>query len=177
MGLSHTERSLQSISDRQALCSCLWDGDRRAATYRAMNRLKKASILVVEDDPTTLDFLVEILEESGHDCRTALDGIEALNIIQNEDFDVIISNVHMPGIDGLELMSRVREIAPTMPFIITSGYVDDHPPAEILEAGAQVFLKKPFKLDELTQSVNSILEARQKRGFVERPKQNFIKDK
>ena len=125
--------------------------------------MRKASILVVDDDPFMVDIIVELLEESGHSFRTALNGIEALDVIQKEAFDIVISNVHMPGMDGLELMSRVQDIAPTVPFIITSGNVEDHAQTQILEAGAQAFLKKPFKLDELTESVNRILEAREGR--------------
>ena len=119
--------------------------------------MRKASILVVDDDPLTLDFIIEFLEESGFGCRKARNGIEALDIMQNETFDIVIANVHMPRMDGLELMSKAREIAPSIPFIITCGYLEDHPPDEILEAGAQGFLKKPFKPSALKDSVNRIL--------------------
>lgn len=124
--------------------------------------MRRASILVVEDDSSTLETIVEMLQSFGYACRTAANGEEALNFAPWDKFDMILSNINMPGPNGLELMSMVRKTAPDMPFIITSGYIQEHTLNEAFEAGADDFLVKPFRSYELRARVGRILKQRLK---------------
>lgn len=117
--------------------------------------MPQSSILVVEDDAPILETMVEILDLHGHKCLGTQKPLDALALIQIHIFDIVLSDYMMPVIDGLELMSRVRQILPHIPFIITSGYITR---TEALEAGAEDFLKKPFKPSQLIESVNRILD-------------------
>jgi len=101
--------------------------------------MRQASILVVEDDSLTLEAIAEVLQSVGYACQTATSGKEALNFIPWDKFDMILSNLHMPGPNGLQLMSMVRNTAPDMPFIITSGYIQEHTYSQVFEAGADDF--------------------------------------
>jgi len=125
----------------------------------------QSSILVVEDDSPTRQAIVEMLESFGYTCRTAANGLEALNLMGGDKFDMVLSNLHMPGLDGLELVAEVRKIAPDMPFIITSGYIEEHTYDRAFEAGAQDFIRKPFSVHELRARVDRVL------------KQRYLKDK
>lgn len=122
--------------------------------------MRGASILVVEDDSLTLDQIVEMLQSFGYTCRAVANAEEALNFAPWDKFDMILSNLHMPGRSGLELMSMVRDRAPDMPFIVTSGYIQEHTYSQVFEAGVDDFLQKPFRKDELRARVNRILKQR-----------------
>jgi len=124
--------------------------------------MRRASILVVEDDSSALEAIAGMLQSFGYACRTAADGEEALNFAPWDKFDMILSNLHIPGPNGLQLMSMVRNTAPDMPFIITSGHIQEHTYTQVFEAGADDFLVKPFRGDELRARMNRILKQRLK---------------
>lgn len=117
--------------------------------------MRQGYILVAEDDDLTREIIIEALESLGHTCQSAANGLEALNLLQEDKFDLVVSNIGMPGMTGLELIAQVRQTMPDMPFILTSGY---HTGEKALEAGAQDFFKKPFNLGEFGARVNQVLQ-------------------
>lgn len=119
----------------------------------------KASVLVVDDDLSMVEVIVETLERSHYCYRTAENGAKALDVLQEHPIDLVISDVMMPQMTGLELMNHARETFPDMPFILISGYITGE---EAFDAGADDFIKKPFKLREIEDSVKRILETRGK---------------
>jgi two-component system chemotaxis response regulator CheY len=108
-------------------------------------------ILIADDEPTTLLVLETALQELGHDCLTAADGLEAWSLLQTSAVDVIISDWVMPGMDGVELCRRLREQprAEYGYFIFLTGNTDKHHVLAGIEAGADDYLPKPLDLDEL----------------------------
>ena len=110
-----------------------------------------ATILVVEDEPTIREVVCDILKAS-HTCRAVRTAEEGLELLAAEAFDVAITNVKLPEMDGEEFMLRARELHPALPVILISGgYGYDELTYE--EDGAFGYLLKPFRADELEELV------------------------
>jgi two-component system response regulator FlrC len=110
-----------------------------------------ATILVVEDEPTIREVVCDILSAS-HTCRAVRTAEEGLALLAADSFDVVITNVKLPEMDGDEFMLRARELNPALPFIVISGgYGYDE--RKFLDAGAFGYLLKPFRADELEELV------------------------
>ena len=114
-------------------------------------------ILVVEDDRRTSDYIVKGLSESGHVSDVIADGREALALAAQENFDLLIVDRMLPGLDGLALVKALRGAGAKMPvlFLTAIGGVEDR--VEGLEAGADDYLVKPFAFSELLARVNALL--------------------
>jgi two-component system chemotaxis response regulator CheY len=108
-------------------------------------------ILIVDDEPTTLLVLESALQELGHDCLAAADGLEAWSLLQTAAVDAIISDWVMPGMDGIELCRRLREQrrAEYTYFIFLTSNSERQQALAGIEAGADDYLLKPLDLDEL----------------------------
>ncbi|MCP4579648.1 MAG: response regulator [Deltaproteobacteria bacterium] len=141
--------------------------------------MDKISILVVDDDATTIKILKETLSSFGYNCRTANDGFEALELIRNEVFSAIICDIRMPGMDGFEVVAAVRKIAPDIPFIVITGFTQEYVYDQIIEAGAADYIEKPIKLGELRIKLNRVLEERLllKKNSVLLKKANSLNDR
>ena len=122
--------------------------------------MNKKTILVVDDDAGTIRLLKDSLGSLGYGCRTAEDGIEALELIGKEAFSAAICDIRMPGMDGLEVMERAREIAPDIPFIVMTGFGQEYFYDQIIEAGATDYIKKPIELSELRLKLDRLLDER-----------------
>jgi DNA-binding NtrC family response regulator len=119
-----------------------------------------ASVLVVDDDPLVNDFLVATLRESELDVERAFSGEEALELIAEREFDLIISDVKMEGIDGLELLDRVRKTAPDTVVIVMTAYAKIADAVRAMKAGAFEYLVKPVGADATEAVVVRALEFR-----------------
>ena len=106
-------------------------------------------ILIVDDDKQIRDFVSCALEMKGFSCQTASSAADALILIERESFDIILSDVVMPGMSGLELISHVRKSYPKILTVIMTGYDDKFDHQGAIQAGAHDFIKKPFTRDEL----------------------------
>ncbi len=123
--------------------------------------MSQEPVLVVDDEALVRTTIAENLRSLGYACRTASDGLEALELIKGNGFEVIISDVCMPGIDGLELMEKTRQIKPSTSFIIITGHTMDYPYHKVIGAGANDFLKKPLKMSEIKFKLERIFRERQ----------------
>ena len=121
---------------------------------------KQKVILVIDDDPQIRMMIAEVIESFGHICQTAADGLEALDMIQKEKFDIAICDIRMPGINGLELVERAKQINLDVPFIIMTGFSEEYSYERVIEVGAQDFIKKPFTFQELKAKFDRILKER-----------------
>ena len=123
-----------------------------------MNREKSYKILVVDDEPDLRELLADEFEYAGHEPVIASNGKEAFDLCSSHDFDAVISDVRMPGGDGIELLERLRakEEAPLV-FLVT-GYADITRD-KALAKGATNLLTKPYDIIELCSSVLNILES------------------
>lgn len=119
------------------------------------------SVLVVDDNPDLLDFLSRNLEPF-YDVYVAGDGEKAICLMQDQAIDVIVSDVMMPVMDGFELLKHIREnkMLCHIPFILLSAYDSVDSKIQGLDYGADVYLEKPFSLNHLKATINSLLENR-----------------
>lgn len=118
---------------------------------------QRKTILVAEDDEQILSAIAEYFERSGYNLILAFDGLEALEIFRESKADLIISDVMMPKMDGLELVRRVREIDPLLPIILLTAKDDILDRLLGLEMGADDYITKPFSLRELEARMKAVL--------------------
>jgi CheY-like chemotaxis protein len=126
-----------------------------------------AKILVVDDDRAILATVDLLLKKAGHQVTTASDGRAGIRLCQNERFDLLIVDIFMPDMDGLETISQVHQVHPDLPVIVISGYqfggTGEKRPDFLHMAtalGAVHGLPKPFRPAELIAAVNTCLDRR-----------------
>lgn len=122
-----------------------------------------ASILVLEDDDLLRDVLVKSLEDEDYTVVPAAGSLQALAEVERAQFDLIISDVRMQGMDGLDCLAQIRTIHPAMRSIVMTGYASDDAPLRALTVEADEYLYKPIDLDILCTSVERVLEGRAER--------------
>jgi diguanylate cyclase (GGDEF)-like protein len=114
---------------------------------------KRGSILVVDDDMLILDSLNKGLSLIGYHCSTAVSAAKALEQLQKEAFDIMIIDIVLPDMRGLELTAKVKKIKSDMAIIIMTGIIDEFSYEDAIEAGASDFIKKPFHVKELVARI------------------------
>lgn len=108
--------------------------------------IKHLRVLVVDDDPTILEVISTFLESKGYSVETSANGQQALESIEQAEFDLVISDIEMAGMNGFELLRRIRESYPKIGIILMTGYEEAHPLSAALRAGADGYISKPFSL-------------------------------
>lgn len=124
------------------------------------NDKNKPRILVVDDDPGIVSFLRRGLIFEGYDVDTASDGAEALAKIRDSEPDLLILDVMMPGVDGIEVGKRLRQVS-TIPILMLTAKGTLADKLAGFNSGADDYLVKPFEFDELLMRVKSLLKRRQ----------------
>ena len=118
------------------------------------------TICIVDDEPAILNTLSSILEDEGYQVTIAKTGEEALNVIQREPPDVVLLNIWMPELDGLEVLKRVRGQFPNMMIIMMSGHGSVETVVKAMKLGAYDYLEKPLDLERVPMLVrNAIRES------------------
>jgi len=120
-----------------------------------------ASILVVDDEKAIQEILAFTLTAEGYDVATVGSGEEALTRVEQQDFDVILTDIVMPGVDGLEVLERSRLLNPRASVIVMTAYAALETAISALRGGACDFLEKPFEIDDLKQRVRRLLQFRE----------------
>lgn len=115
-------------------------------------------ILIAEDEEITLKHLKYALEKEGHTVTGVANGLDALKKIEEEGFDILVADIKMPGMDGITLLSEVRDKYPAMEVIIITGFGSVESAVEAMKKGATDYITKPFNLDELNLKINKIQE-------------------
>lgn len=103
-----------------------------------------AKILVIDDEKSIRNTLKEILEYEGHEVQDAPDGLEGLKKIEAEKFDIILSDIKMPKMDGMELLDKILELQNDTPIIMISGHGTIETAVEAIKKGAYDFIAKPL---------------------------------
>jgi DNA-binding NtrC family response regulator len=114
-------------------------------------------ILVVDDDDTIRDTLYELLSEE-YLCQTAETAEKAFARLEADAYDVVLTDISMPGLSGLELLGHIRQMFPNTPVIMISGIGDEEHAQGLIRLGAFDFLLKPFTLDAVEKSVRRAVE-------------------
>lgn len=124
------------------------------------NRInEQARILVVEDDLDLREAMCETLALAGYPAIGAADGAEALRIIGNNDFSLVISDVHMDGIDGHQLLTAVKKSKPELPFVLVTAYGSIEQAVDAIQNGAADYLTKPFEAEVLVEVASRFASA------------------
>ncbi len=125
------------------------------------NPLRKSTVLVVDDEELYRRALERVLTRAGHHVLTARDANEALASVSTEPVELVLADVRMPGLSGLELVRQIHDFAPDLPCIVITGYGGADQSLEALRAGAFWYLEKPFeqaRLDVIRRLVEQAIE-------------------
>lgn len=117
-------------------------------------------ILIVDDERDIRQLLREMLTLEGHEVAEATNGAEALTRLRDASFDLVLTDVRMPNLSGVELLRRVREVSPSTEVVVATAYAELDTAIECMRAGAFDLLRKPFNLQELFSCVSRALEKR-----------------
>jgi two-component system response regulator HydG len=120
----------------------------------------RANILVVDDDPATVSGLERLLAGEGHSVRTAANGAEAIEAVTERIPDVVVTDLQMPNMSGIELIGKLHEIDPDLPVIVATGIADFASAVSAMRGGAEDYVAKPIDLDVLTLIIDRVLERR-----------------
>ncbi|HEY0173408.1 MAG TPA: response regulator [Pyrinomonadaceae bacterium] len=124
-----------------------------------------AAILIVDDDDAVRDVLYDLFSEQ-HLCHAAATAEQALGFLRDQTYDTVLTDISMPGLSGVELLSILRREQPDTPVIVVSGIGDRTHAEGLTRLGAFDFILKPFRLESVEQSVSRALE--HSRGLKER---------
>ena len=119
---------------------------------------KEARILVVDDDRQLADNLVEYLSKLGYQAAPAYGGREALTMFEQGDFQLVITDLKMPEMDGMELLEAVKALDRRVVAMVITGYGTIESAVEAMKKGAYDYIPKPFKMEELEVIVSRALE-------------------
>jgi len=123
-----------------------------------MNRKK---ILIVDDEEAVRFILKDLMDFFGYDSETVGGGLEALEMVKNKAFDMVITDINMPDMNGLELIKRIKEAHPSIDLIAITGYDMEYRYTDVIEVGASDFIVKPFENNELEAKINRIFRERE----------------
>lgn len=116
-----------------------------------------AHILVVDDELSMREFLSILLEKDGHHVFTGSDGVRGLEQLAQHDIDLVITDIRMSGMTGLELLQEVKEHYPHIPVLLITAYASPDDAVQAMKNGAFDYITKPFKVDAIKTVVNSAL--------------------
>jgi ATP-dependent Lon protease len=124
---------------------------------RILKLSRRHRILVVDDEEMTCKNLDHVLTKEGFDVRTASNGVEALNILEESSFDVIVTDLKMENVDGMGVLGKAKEKDPSTEVIVITGYATVPTAVEAMKKGSYNYLAKPFKLEEIRSTVQRAL--------------------
>jgi CheY-like chemotaxis protein len=117
------------------------------------------TVLVADDNDVAQRLCKRVLEKAGYTVLIAVDGLQAVDVAMKQHPSMILMDVAMPGIDGLEAMRRIKAALPTMPIVIASAHSMASDRERFLAAGADNVLSKPFRLADLISIVQKLATA------------------
>lgn len=109
----------------------------------------KRRILVVDDDAVTREALAEVLQDEGYEVALAADGLEAVAMLSTYQPDMVLTDLQMPGLNGMNVLTHVKNVYPTTPVIIFTAHATLDAEREARRQGAQDFLQKPLDFDDV----------------------------
>jgi PAS domain S-box-containing protein len=125
---------------------------------------RKARILVVEDEDEVRELLKDILTEGGHEVAFASDGQKGLALFQEKTFDLVFTDLGMPGMSGWEVAEQIKRLSGETPVALITGWEVKHKKPELQSRGVDVVLKKPFRVEEILSLVHDLMAARDNHG-------------
>ncbi|MBU4526345.1 MAG: response regulator [Desulfomicrobium sp.] len=126
--------------------------------------MTEKSILLIDDEEAFVTTLQERLEMRGFSCRTTLSGEAGLGMIAAQPPDVVVLDLRMPGMGGVEVLRRIRRQWPGLPVIMLSGHGSDQDFETCLSLGAALYHKKPLDIGDLLESIRAVTQGSGSRG-------------
>jgi DNA-binding NtrC family response regulator len=121
----------------------------------------KGNILVADDEPAVRQTLADVLREEGYQVTAVADGAAAIQSLDEQDFDLVISDLRMPGADGIAVLRRTREVAPQTLVLLMTAHATVETAIEALHRGAQDYLLKPIMFEDVLHKIDHLLRHRQ----------------
>ena len=118
-----------------------------------------AKILIAEDELAVREFVRRALAHNGHDVTAVDDGLKALEAVSTDAFDLLVTDIVMPGLDGIALALKLSKDRPELSILMMSGYAAERQRAHNLEALVFKVIPKPFTLAQICDAVDAMLEA------------------
>ncbi|SMC24892.1 two component, sigma54 specific, transcriptional regulator, Fis family [Desulfacinum hydrothermale DSM 13146] len=125
-----------------------------------MTDLTGSRILVVDDERSMREFLEIMLQKDGYEVHCAGNGVEAVELLKERSFDLVITDIRMKPVDGLEVLKQTKSLSPATVVIIISAYASTETAVAAMKEGAYDYLPKPFKIDEMRHVIRSALMSR-----------------
>ena len=119
-----------------------------------------SQVLIVDDDADLSETLARLLGRFGHTCLVAASGSEAIDLIDTMTPDLVVTDLHMPGMDGIAVVRRARQESPPIPVVLMTAYPTADSRREAERAGGVVYLPKPFANADMLEAVQRALDAR-----------------
>lgn len=117
----------------------------------------QATVLVVDDESFIRQILARIVSREGYQVHQASDGREALKLLAETPCQIVISDIKMPNMDGIELLSEIKANFPPVGIILITAYAGEYAARDALSAGADAFITKPFKNVEIAATLRDVL--------------------
>ncbi len=128
---------------------------------------KREKILIVEDEKSMNEVLRILLESEGFDVTSAFDGSEGIECLEKDIYDLVITDIRMPGVDGFEVLKKAKELSPDTVVIMITAFGTNESVLEAMKLGAYDYIHKPFQVDEIRIIVNKALEKRRMKKEIE----------
>jgi len=122
----------------------------------------KEKILIVDDEEIMRNFLLDVFVDEGYDLDLAADGEEALDKISRGRYQLIITDVRMPKVDGTEVLRKAKELDPQVNVIVITGYASPQARQECQKLGSAYYVAKPFQINQIRGLVNKLLRGKQR---------------
>jgi len=119
-----------------------------------------ASILVVDDEQIVVNLVEDTLTDEGYDVTTSVSALEAIELVKQQPFDFILTDIRMPEMNGIELVKEIHTVAPTIGVIFMTGYANLDTAKQAIKEGAYDYIMKPFELSEIRQAIGRAVEAK-----------------
>jgi DNA-binding response OmpR family regulator len=120
-------------------------------------------ILVIEDDREMRSLLKDFIEDEGYAVDSVEDGSEAFRKLARETFDLMITDIRMPGLSGLEILPGLKKLLPQAPIIVITAFGSEEVYRRVLERGANAYLEKPIHLEELRILIQKMISPEERK--------------
>src|SRR5581483_7861430 len=142
-------------------------------TVPSKTEISKGKILIVDDEEVVRESLHQWFDSEGYLTRAAASGKDALTLVAEQQFDLALLDIKMPGMDGIELQQRLAEADPDLSIVIMTGYGTVETAVQALKRGAYDYVTKPIDPDELSRLIAKAIEHRRTTREVVRLRENL----
>lgn len=122
--------------------------------------MNKPTILIVDDELLIRDLLYDFFTNQGWEITTAENGVKALEILEHRSVDLLLTDLKMPGLDGMELTNRVKEEYPSLPVVIMTGFPSIDTAIQALRHKVEDYIIKPFNINQLFKTVERSIQTK-----------------